>query len=267
VDWIPKYYISGVLKKSKNRFLEIDLLRGIAVSGMIAYHFFFIGDFYNFFDINFKTLPWLVIARFIQFIFLGLVGVSLAVSKNIGMKFHLKQFKRFLVIVILAMSITFSTYILVPDRMIVWGVLHLIAFSILTLQFVAKKPLFTFSLGLFAMIFGFVIGRIGAEESLILNILGFNVTGFYALDYFPIFPWISVVAFGIVIGNLLYKNGRSVLGSVIKSSLGSDGENKLKKNHFVETMTLIGRHALFIYMTHFIFLIGFWEILKILRQQ
>jgi len=256
-----------MFKKSKTRFAEIDLLRGIAVSGMISYHFFFIGDFYGFFDINFKTLPWLVVARFVQFVFLGLVGVSLAVSKNTGMKFYLKQFKRFLMIAILAMSITFSTYILVPDRMIVWGVLHLIAFSILILQFVAKKPLLVFGIGLFAMIFGFFIGRIGAEESLILNILGFNVTGFYALDYFPIFPWISVVAFGIVIGNLLYKNGRSVLGSGMGSALVSSGENKLNRNHFVGTMTLIGRHALFIYITHFIFLIGFWEILKILRQQ
>lgn len=222
----------------KNRHIELDFLRGVAIIGMIVYHFFYIGDFYGVFSLNFDKWYWLVLATFVQIAFLGLVGVSLSLSRN--------RFRKLFLIFACAMAITLVTFLFVPNEIVIFGILHQIAFSIFVLRFVSKKPLVALFIGLFALAIGLLINDIRVDHSVLLNVIGFKSRGFASLDYFPIFPWISVPAFGIVLGNMFYKNktARSNSGSL-----------------FVNAIALCGRNSLFIYMGHLLALIAiFWAI-------
>jgi len=230
-----------MFKKSKDRFVEIDVLRGFAVIGMIIYHFFYIGNFYGFFEINFKTLPWLIFARFVQITFLTLVGVSMSISKRRSRKFHSKQFKRAVVVFLFAMGITLVTYIFVPDRVIVFGILHLITVSILVLSVLVDNKFLLLFFATFALFYGLTIDEFSVPHSLILNIIGFSSEGYYALDYFPIFPWISGPLFGALLGGLIYKNGERRFGI-------------LPENFIVKGISWFGKNALLIYVSHLVIL-------------
>ena len=230
-----------MFKKSKDRFAEIDVLRGLAVIGMIIYHFFYIGNFYGFFEINFKTVPWLIVARFVQVTFLILVGVSMSISKRRSRNFHSKQLKRAVIVFAFAMAITLATYIFAPDRVIIVGILHLIAISILILSVLIDKKFLLLFLAGFALFYGLAIDEMAVPHSLILNIIGFSSEGYYALDYFPIFPWISGPLFGAFLGGLIYKNGARRFGI-------------LPDNFIIKGISWFGKNALVIYVSHLVIL-------------
>lgn len=224
-------------QKSKDRFVEIDLLRGIAVAGMVIYHFFYIGNFYGFFEINFDTVWWLIAARFVQLTFLILVGVSMSISYSRSEKFYKKQFSRALVVFLCAMGITFVTSIFVPDRIVIIGILHLISISILLLSFLVGRRFLLLFFAAFALLLGLAIDGMAVPHSLILNIIGFSSSGYYGLDYFPIFPWISGPLFGAFLGGIIYKNGQRRF--------------ELIANGFVARGILwLGKNALIVYLGH-----------------
>lgn len=216
----------------KNRHIELDFLRGVAIIGMIVYHFFYIGDFYDVFSLNFNEWYWASLATFVRVVFLGLVGVSLSLSAN--------RFKKMFLIFACAMAITLVTFLFVPNDFVIFGILHQIAFSILFLRFVSKKPFIALFIGFIVLIIGLLINGVKVDHSVVLNIIGFQSKGFSSLDYFPIFPWMSIPAFGIFLGNLFYKN------KVVKNDSDS---------LFVNVIALCGRHSLFIYMGHLLLLI------------
>ena len=99
--------------KSPQRFAIIDVLRGAAVIGMIVYHWFFILDYFGAAQIAITQGLWLLLARGVQFIFLGLVGISLALSRyrSVGSVkiFYKKQLGRLLFIVGSAVLVTLAT--------------------------------------------------------------------------------------------------------------------------------------------------------------
>ena len=211
---------------------------------MIVYHFFYIGDFYEIFSLEFQFLPWVIFARCIQVIFLTLVGVSLVLSKRSGRNFYSKQTKRAAGIFLYGLLITLITAIFIPEDIVLFGILHQIAFSILILQFLAKKKIMALSAGLFIFALGTLINDIPVAHSFILNILGFQSQGYSSLDYFPIFPWMSLPAFGIFLGHYLYKNRPSGFFPASQNPA------------FFRLIAFLGKHALLIYMLHFVLIIA-----------
>jgi uncharacterized membrane protein len=166
------------------------------------------------------TGGWLILARFVQFTFIGLVGVSLALSHSN----YKKQFNRGLFVLLCGMLITVVTYIAIPEQFVRFGILHLIGFSIIILAPIAQKRYLALILGIIAF----------AAAKPINELL--NIETFSSVDYFEIFPWISIVLVGIFLGNFLRD------------------KIKDKKNPSAPKLTtpvvFLGQHSLLIYMIH-----------------
>ncbi len=213
------------------RFQEIDLFRGIAVVGMISFHAIFALNFLNIIHTNIFSDIWLPYTRFIQFTFLGVVGVSMAISK----KTYIGQIKRALKVFAGAIIVTIFTYIAARDYYIIFGILHLIAVSIFVLAAIKNKKYMGLILGLFIISIWLFIKNI-ESANILLFIIGFKNTTIATLDYFPILPWLAVPCFGLEIGHYLYRDNAPII------------DTKCPK--LLRPILFLGRHSLLVYLIH-----------------
>lgn len=217
----------------KTRLWEIDSFRGIAVMGMIAVHIFFVLNFFNITKIDMYSGGWLIIIRLIQFIFLGLTGVSITLSRN-GYKSNLT---RGLKILSLGILISAITYFFAPKEFIKFGILHLIGLSIIILSPISNKKYLNLLLGLVVLLLWKPI--VGQSSTItLLYIFGIKIDNVPALDYFPIFPWISIILFGIFIGNLFRERITTKL------------QKKTNTPKLLMPFAILGRNSLAVYVTH-----------------
>ena len=227
----------------------VDSLRGLMVLLMIGYHLAFDLDFFGFAEIDVQKGGWLFLLRVIQFGFLGLVGVSLFLSRQRlpYPKFLRKQVLRALTIFALALTITLITYILYPNETIWFGVLHLIAVSVLVGALIADLPLAQGLLAFGAILGVWVLAPIPVTTKWLLP-FGLTPEVFGSFDYYPLFPWVSVVLGGMLLARLLDR--LSLLRDMPKLR--------------VKPLGAVGRYSLPIYLIHQPLLFGLlWLFLRI----
>jgi uncharacterized membrane protein len=237
-------------KPNKIRLWEIDSLRGLAVVGMIVFHVFYILNFFDVVKNEMYEGGWFWLVRFVQLMFLGLVGVSMALSKS-GYR---KQFVRGAKVFFMGIGVSIVTYFFEPELFVKFGILHLIGVSIILLVAISGRKYLSLFCGILVLlIWQFV--DFGTSSNLILHILGLGNTSLYALDYFPIFPWISVILFGIFIGNFL----REFVEKKQKKSLS------VPKIFF--PLVWLGQNSLLIYMIHIPAIIAVLIVFKIVPME
>lgn len=221
----------------------IDDLRGFSLCAMILYHAVF-----NLTDILFVSAPWLsrlmdstvveTLQTLFVLIFLLLAGICTKLTRNA----FLRAFKVFAG----ALLVTAVTYFAVPENVILWGILHLMAFSMFFYAIFGKllmriPPLlgFLFCLLLFIITFSLPAGFLGIANlqislpaSLYKNdmrlILGFAAPSFQSYDYVPVFPYIFMFLCGSFLSRLSLPKWKS-------------------HSRF---FSYVGRHSLFVYLFH-----------------
>ena len=240
--------------KEKNqtaRFIELDIFRGCAIVFMILLHLFWDLDYFGMLPLN-KNLYSLNII--VPVIFLLLVGICQVVSTNKNRiqpkKMYLKTIQRGLWVLNLGMLLTLLTAIALPDRPIMFGVLHCIGCCvILTVPFISFKPTTTALIGAVLVISGLAIGTVCTSENptilqLVAGIHQSNV-GQHTIDYFPLLPWLGVCLIGIALGNILYKENTR------RFPLPD-----LSRYKPTRLFTWLGQHSLSIYMLHQPIIVG-----------
>jgi uncharacterized membrane protein len=193
------------------RFLEIDLLRTIAILLMIVYHLGYDLSYFYGFPWDVLSGGWLVLERATAILFLLLVGVSFAVSSDRMERQGLDVRKRYrrtarrgIRILAAALLVTAATYWMDPATYVRFGILHLIALATFLLPLV--RPLKEGNALLALAVFW--IGRfVGAVRTPLLLPFGWTPPGFTTVDYFPVFPWLAAILLGVAIGSLLYGRG------------------------------------------------------------
>ena len=204
----------------------LDLMRGIAIIMMIAFHFIYDLNSFGFSDIPLFT-HWAGIAWrcLIVFLFLSAVGISLVIAHGKGIKFK-KFFKRLLYLGIAALFVSAGTYVMFPDGWVYFGILHLIWFStIIAISFVNLPKT---ALLIAALI---LIGAIFDQPN--LSFISYLLEPYLPLgsvDYYPLFPWLSFVFIGIYLGHNPYYQKIFIFR--------------------LNWLEVIGKHALIIYLTH-----------------
>jgi len=208
------------------RDTALDLMRGIAIIMMIAFHFIYDLNSFGFSDIPLYT-HWAGIAWrcLIVFLFLSAVGISLVIAHGKGIKFK-KFLKRLLYLGIAALFVSAGTYVMFPDGWVYFGILHLIWFStIIAISFVNLPKT---SLLIAALI---LIGAIFDQPN--LSFISYLLEPYLPLgsvDYYPLFPWLSFVFIGIYLGHNPYYQKIFIFR--------------------LNWLEVIGKHALIIYLTH-----------------
>ena len=201
----------------KKRIVFLDLWRGLAVIAMVIFHIFFMVNFYDFYvvDMGAGVLKWL--GDFARWSFLILVGISFSFSSR-------NQLVRGGKLFLIAMLITLVTYFAVGEEYVRFGIFHLIAVAIILGSGFRKKPLLAMILGV--LIFGtsFWIRSVGVSNWWMF-LLGNG--GINSIDYFPIFPWLGVVFFGIGLGKVKWP------------AVGN-----------IPWIEYLGKHSLVIYLIH-----------------
>lgn len=193
-----------------HRFLEIDLLRTLAVLLMIIFHTAYdLSTFYNW-DIHLAGPVWQTLRIITASLFLIISGVSMQFSRT--------PFRRALKLLSCAVLITIVTYLYDPSTYIYFGILHCIGFGMLVLIPLQKYKKITIPLG---------IG---------IAMIPAMAPPHPTLDFYPPIPWIGLMFVGYGVGHYIYKR--------------KQWELKIENCTLLTYFTFPGRHALLIYLVH-----------------
>ncbi len=231
------------MKKPAKRFWEIDFLRGAAVVMMVVFHFVYDLNYFGAYAFSTGSGFWWLFARATASIFILLAGISLTIShanakreKTPG-QIAAKYLKRGLWIFSLGILITLATWIYLPRGFIVFGILHFIGISIiLAIPLLEYKKLYP-ALALPVILAGIYLQGLAFDFSWLV-FLGFMPSGFYSIDYFPIFPWFGLFLAGMFLGKTLYPDAKRA------------AKTRGKKPGLAEPLCFLGRHSLLFYFIH-----------------
>ncbi len=236
-----------MLKQLANNRLELlDFIRGIAIGLMFIFHLSFGLNEIGLLNIDFsQDYFWISFRALIVFLFLMLVGVGLVLSKNNKNKTFFESLlsKRLALLFTYMMLITLFSYYVRPQHYVYFGILHLIFISSLM-----GRILINFS-SVYLGIISFIYLLVGLNlDSSQLNHplvywLGLGNKPAITDDFVPLFPWFSLVVFGLILGKYLVKS------NTVKQKI-----NKWKaQSWFSKLICWAGKNSIHLYFFHFQF--------------
>lgn len=178
------------------RFKEIDYLRALAIVLMIAYHLAYDLREYTGMNINYQGPFWHAEGKLSALLFIFLSGLSSGFSR--------KPLQRGITIFLFGMGITLATYLFIRPEYIRFGILHFLGLAMIFSPFLKRSPVWLL------IIIALISAYIGfqAEITLVqvpyLFPLGFRYNGFQSVDYYPLFPYLSVTILGIIFFKFIY---------------------------------------------------------------
>ncbi len=233
------------LKKS-NRYSLIDLLRGISIILMIAYHT--IWDLVNIYDIKiewFNSQTASTLQMYIRCSFILISGFCWDMSRQ--------KLRRSIIVISGALLISLATAVFVPENAIIHGVLSLIGVGMLVTipldKLFKRLPAIlgiVICLVLFVITYDtelgyFCIGNLiewKLPKVLYANtftaFFGFQPNNFYSPDYVPFLPWIFLFWIGYFVYRIFER--QDIL--------------KYLKISVIKPIEFLGRHSLSIYLLH-----------------
>jgi uncharacterized membrane protein len=192
----------------------------------------FVTDLNHFGIMNTETGDqWWWLARIAASLFVGISGVSYFLAHRLEYDFT-KTSGRTKRLIFWAFVITIITYIFEPSAYVRFGVLHLLALASIVAFPVARKPEFALGIGLILLII-----PLSSNSNLVW--LGLRETGFIAIDYFPLNPWLGIFFIGLALASRIYPEGKP-----------------LTEIQWPEKWLWFGRNTLTIYVIHQPILIG-----------
>ncbi len=226
------------------RFAAIDVLRGIAVVGMVVYHFSW--DLWENGLISADVIGdpgWKAFARTIAGTFIALSGFNLVLAHRDG--FRQALFLRRLVIIAgAAVLVSIGTWLVMGENFVYFGILHCIAVSsVLALPFLRVPAWFTaiIAAGCIAAPF-FLMDPIFDAPPLLW--IGLSPSPRPTVDYVPLLPWFGVVLAGMALARVALQSG-------LLQAIG-----RWRPASAWRPLILAGRWSLPIYLIHQPVLIG-----------
>ncbi len=233
------------IKQAHERIIIFDLIRGLAIIGVVIYHFAFDLRLLEFIQIDVtQNIYWVAFARILAGSFLALTGISLVLAHVNYMKWD-AFFRRFFIIAGAALIISIVTYYSYPDMFVYFGILHAIAlFSLLALPFLRLPLLIVFISALLVLILPFIFdNEIFNQKE--LSWIGFWQVPPFTADLVPIFPAFSATLVGVFLARIL-----------IKMNMLERLSNVLPKGVWVNILKQASKWSLVIYLVHQPILLG-----------
>ena len=214
----------------KNRLTELDSLKALALVMMLVSNFVSDLSFFKIMEVS-RGDPWWYLARTTASLFVCISGVSyyLANRQNASFRIVLKRTQRLL---FWALVITIITYFFQPEAYIRFGVLHLLALASIVAFPFTKRPVL-------GILVGFSLFFLPLSSEPLSVWFGLRETGFFAVDYFPLNPWLGLFFISMAFAKYIYPEGKS-----------------LTSINWPEKWLWLGRNTLLIYVFHQPFLIA-----------
>ena len=272
--------MSGILNKQKDRFNEIDFLKGLAIITMITSHVFYFKYQMNMASLDFNSSWYVFLTLFAQIIFITCIGINLSLSyqntikikeqkklmenNNINFKdkYWVKQIKRVIIIGIFALILSFLTYLTHGYKFVKFGILHFASVAILIMMWSVKSNILNILIFIFILTLYYFKNNISSFliTSNIHPIVGF-ITGlgyspYYSMDYFSLVPWISLISIGVLIGNIAYKKYKR------RYPIPTTVTGFIDNNPFSKLVRTFGKYSFFIYLIHIPILFTILSIIK-----
>lgn len=222
------------------RQTAIDVLRGLAIVAMVAYHLAFDLRYFRITQSDFEHDGfWLTARSLILSSFLLLAGLSLVLADRRGASprhfwMHVGR------IAACALLVSLASYLMFPQTFIWFGVLHAIAVSLVLAQAFVRRPTLAFGAGLAVIAAGTALSN-PIFDGRTLGWVGFMTHKPATEDYVPLFPWAGVMLVGIPLGHVLARGQFAGLAVLDRAP---------------RALSWLGRHSLIVYLVHQPILIG-----------
>jgi uncharacterized membrane protein len=229
----------GAAGKGSGRVDSIDLGRGLAIAGMVAYHLGW--DLADFHLVS-PDLPFTpgmrLLSHVVASVFLGLVGASLALAHAHG--FNQRAFwRRFGIVAGAAALVTAGSLVFAPGEGIFFGILHCIAAaSLVAAPFVTWPARASLAAGLAAIAAPFAVHSSLFDPPWLLW-LGLGEALPNTLDWYPLLPWAGVVFLGLSLAR-----APGVMPRLTSPERWRTGSSPARAICFA------GRHSLLFYLLH-----------------
>lgn len=226
-------------EKAGGRIPALDVARGAALVAMFAYHL--VWDFAHFGYMDART-PFSPDMRLFSHViassFLFISGLSLALARRRPFDWRV-YWMRLALIAGAAALVTAASWLLFPDALIFFGILHCIAAaSLLALPFLFLPwPAALAGGALAAALPQFVTSRAFDTPALMWSGLGVAIP--VSNDFRPLLPWAGALLFGLAAGLAMQRHGGF---NILRRVSGSSAPARL--------LAFGGRHSLAIYLVH-----------------
>jgi uncharacterized membrane protein len=226
------------MERKEERFIEIDLLRGIAIALMVCFHLLWDLDYYGLNPLD-KHIYWY--SQICPVVFFSLVGMCLVLSARNKTTKQIVQ--RGAIILAIGCIISLISMLIIPDKPVSFGVLHCIGLSIIIGAFFMKmrtKTLICIAVPIMGL-GAFVNNWHMSAPNIIQLVIGIHQADLskFTVDYFPMLPWFGIVLFGMALCGVMYKDGKRQFPFP-----------DLSRFVPVQMISWLGKHSLTIYLAH-----------------
>ena len=184
------------------RLEELDSLRATALVMMLVSNFVTDLNYFGIMEVE-KGDQWWWLARTTAFLFVSISGISYFLAHKKQYDF-LKTFDRTKNLIFWAFAITIITYIFEPSAYVRFGVLHLLALASIVAFPLARRPVYALGLGAVLLLL-----PLSPNPNLVW--LGLQETGTFAVDYFPLNPWLGIFFIFLALSSQIYPDSKPLL--------------------------------------------------------
>jgi len=234
------------------RYQYLDILRWLCILLMVVFHLNY--SLVHIFDseiLNFSEIFWNMLWRVAAIWFITIAGASyfLASQKYTGQELQLKYIKYAGVLFCISLGITATTYVLIPEQLIVFGILHFFAVSFLLLPLVTRIQYGAIITLLFLLLVSVMFEK-QVQNSYAFPLWFYN-SDFRSADYYPLVPY------------FWYMLGWYLMAQTWKKYNFLSLLHLKRKLYFYEKcLSMLGKKSLMIYLIHQPIIIGvIWSII------
>lgn len=196
------------------RFGSLDILRGVAVLWMTAYHFAFDLNHFGFIQQDFYRSPvWTLQRTCILSLFLLCAGMGQALATAGGQSWQ-RFWRRWVQIAGCALLVSIGSVLMFPNSWIYFGVLHGMAAMLLVARLTVSWGRWLWPAGLALVVLDPLAPLahaawpwLGALDRPVLHWLGFMSHKPATEDYVPLLPWMGVMWWGVAAGQFALARG------------------------------------------------------------
>lgn len=224
---------------SHKRLQKLDIIRGLALFGMVIYHFSWDLSYFSYIP---STVPaegsLLILARIVAFSFLFVSGFSLYLAH--GQTIRWRSFsKRLIMIVLSACLVSAVTYFVLPQGFIYFGILHEIALTSIVGLLFLRTPLVLNIIVIIAVCAANTFLQSDSFNTPLLLWVGLSTSPPLSFDYVPFFPWFAAGLAGITLARLMTITN---IMHILRAGF--------RPHWLSQTLQWLGRHSLLFYLVH-----------------